>query len=252
MVDLVDRRILGAVRAVDGVSGVPIRHALRLEGTGIGFQRTRSGDYAIVRAEGLGHHVTQFQAPPAAPAPETLPFAVTVHDPGGAYMPRITTIRLPRRFDPGNDIRELMEPILLPMTPAAALAAALSWAVVDALVVDQDGGPIRGALVEVRPQGGGERLGWGLTHGRGEARVPVTGLATFREVENDPNDDSDNEIVTDETTVTVRATADPERPWPVDPDALAAGGGDLRTATVAALALAPGRTDRVALTLDMS
>ena len=91
-----------------------------------------------------------------------------------------------------------------------------------------------------------------MTHAKGESRVAVPGLSAFREVENDPNDDEDDEIVTNQTDVEVRATADPTLPWPVDPTLLEAGGGSLRTESIAQLAITPGRTARAPFTLDLS
>lgn len=253
MVERVDRRILGALRPVDAVTGAPVLHGLRISGQGITLQRTRSGAYAITAAEGLGAHVAAFAAPPGPPpAAGALPFVIEIEDPTERFLPRSATIALPRRWDPAGGIRELMEPILLPLAPAASRAAAPGWAVVEARVTEPGGAPIRGALVEVMPAGGGARLAWGLTHARGEALVAVPGLPAFRTVVNDPADEADDEIVTAATSVTLRVTADPSRPWPVDPTRLEAGGGTLRRVTTAALNITPGQAIRAPVTLNLS
>lgn len=252
MADLVDRRILGVLRPVDAVTGAAVAHGLKITGTGIDLYRTRSGNYSILEAAGLEAHIAAFEEPPPAPPVESLPFTLSVEDPTKAYMPREIAIALPRSWDPDNGVRDLMEPIELPLAASAARALAPSWAVVLAIVTDTAGDPVRGALVEVSETGGGQRLSWGITHERGEARVPVPGLPAFREIENDPLTDTDNEIVTNLTNVEVRATAHEDRDWPVNPAVLEAGGAGLRTAVIPSLAISPGRTDAAPITLNMT
>lgn len=253
MAEAVDRRILGAIRVLDAVTGAAIRNPLRLRGPGLSFQRTRSGAYAIVRAVGLETHLPAFEAPPPLPGAETLPFAVEIEDPLRRYLPAVAAIRLPRPWDPANGVRALMTPIEVSLAPSAARDLAPSWAGALVQVSDQDGAPIRGALVEVFGAGGvTERLGWSLIGEHGQAMVAVPGLPALREVENDPNNPDDDEIVTAETATDIRVRAHADRRWPVDPVTLAAGGTGIRTAMQAGVPLSPGRIDHVALTLDLS
>lgn len=251
MVDLVDRRILGLIRPLDAVTGRPIDRALAVSGAGLGLMRTRSGGYAITSARGLEGHAGVFDRPPGVPVAGSLPFTVTIDDPAHGYLPRTAAIALPRAFDPALNIRDLQTPIDVAMAPSAARLPGPGAAAVLAVVTDQTGAPVRGALVEILPEGGGPRLAWAVTHDRGEALAAVPFLSAFRTIENDPDDEDDDRIVTNETPVTVRATADPARPWPVDPDVLAAGGAGLRTALFTPLALVPGRTGLARLTLAL-
>lgn len=244
MVELVDRRVLGAVRLLDGVTDTPVRRPMTVEGTGLRFYRNRIGLYVIVGADGFDkEYLSRFEDPPANPSAGSLPFVVEVHDPVHAYLPVLASISLPLPFDPENDIRDLQQPVDIALASSAARSTPLTWANLRVLVLDTADAPIRGALVDAAPAGGGDRIGWGITNHNGEALVPVPGLPAMREIENDPLDAEDNEIVTAETSVTVTATADPELPWPVNPVTLAAGGGALRTASVSPVALQPGRTD---------
>lgn len=253
MAELVDRRILGAIRAIDAVTGTAIRGPLKLTGPGLAFQRTRSGTYAIVGATGLEAHLVAFDAPPTLPAAETLPFDFKIEDIVGNYLPAAAAIRLPRRWDPANGVRDAMVPIDVALAPSAGRDLSPSWAGVLANIVDQSGQAIRGALVEVFAAGSlTTRLGWSLTNERGLALVSVPGLPSLREVENDPNRPDDNQIVTAETATDIRVRVHADRRWPVDPLVLAAGGAGIRTAIRNALALTPGRTDRVALTMNLS
>lgn len=253
MADLVDRRILGAVRPIDAVTGAAIRGPLKLTGPGLSFQRTRSGAYAIVGASGLEAHLGAFDAPPALPAAETLSFAFEIEDTTGHYLSAAAAIRLPRRWNPVNGVRDPMVPIDVALAPTAARDLPPSWAGVLAQVADQNGQAVRGALVEVFTAGGvTSRLGWSLTNDRGLSLVPVPGLPSLREIENDPNQPDDNQIVTAETTTDIRVRAHADRRWPVDPVVLAAGGAGIRTANRNAVPLTPGRTDAVALTINLS
>lgn len=253
MAELIDRRILGAIRAIDAVTGMAIRAPLKLTGPGLAFQRTRSGTYAIVGATGLEAHLVAFDAPPSAPAAETLPFAFQIEDATGNYMSAAAAIRLPRRWDPLNGVRDTMVPIDVALAPTAGRDLSPSCAGLLAHVVDQSGQAVRGALVEVFAAGGlTTRLGWSLTNERGLALVSVPGLPSLREIENDPNRPDDNQIVTAETATDIRVRAHADRRWPVDPVMLAAGGASIRTANRNAVPLTPGRTDPVTLTIDLS
>ncbi|WP_134498178.1 hypothetical protein [Microvirga pakistanensis] len=253
MVERVDRRIMAAIRAVDAVTGAAIQGLLNIRGPGLAFQRTRSGAYAIVEAEGLEGHIAAFDAPPTTPVSESRSFAFEIEDPAGRYLPAAGSIRLPRRWDPANDVRDLMVPIEVSLPPSAARDLSPSWASVMAHVVDQDGQPVRGALVEVLPTSGdAARLGWSITNNRGQALVAVPGLPSLREVENDPTRTDDDQVVTAETATDIRAQAYADRRWPVDPVDLAAGGAGIRMTSETGVQLTAGRMVSVALTIDLS
>ena len=253
MVELVDRRILGALRPTDAITGAILRHPVTIEGQGMHFHRTRSGDYAILTAPGLRDHTETFDDPPAAPPAQSIPLTLSIHDPTHAYMPRLVDVALPRPWNPAGGIRDLMQPIEVPLAASAARAPGPGWANVLAIVADTGGAPVQGALVEVFEIGGGAaRLAWGLTHARGEALVGVPGLPAFREIENDPLDEEDDEVVTAITNVRVRATALITRDWPVNPATLAAGGPQSRFAEIASHPIRPGTTVSAPLTLNFT
>ncbi|MFT5864933.1 MAG: hypothetical protein ACI9PY_000777 [Ascidiaceihabitans sp.] len=252
MVERVDRRVLGSVRLMDGASGVPIARRLEIQARGLVLTFTRSGLYVIMRADGLDAHVTTFDAPPPVPANQSLPFTLTITDRQNQFMPRTAVIDLPRSFDPTAGVIDLQTPIDITLASGAARPANPGWAVVEMRIRDTADFHVRGALIEVFPQGGGPRMAWGIANHHGEARLPIMGLRPYREVENDPADPDDNEIVTRETPVEVRATADPAAIWPADPDRLAGPDPTFRRATLPLLALTPGRTDSATLVLDLS
>jgi len=251
VVEQVDRRILGAIRVLDAVTSSPVTQTLDVSGEGLTFQRNRSGLYVIVAARGLEHHLRAFSVPPATPDAETLNFSVLVHDPSHVYLPVILDLALPRAFDPSTDVRDLQQAIDVPLASSVTRIAPPGWSMVNALVRDTADEPVRGALIEVEPAAGGNRLAWGLTNHHGEALVPVPGLPALAAVENDPLDPDDNEIITAQTNVTVRAIADPSLPWPVRPAVLTSGAAALRTDSLSPVALTPGRTNSASLRLNL-
>ncbi len=252
MVERVARRVLGAIRLVDDAGDVPITRRLRIDAPGLVLNFSRSGLYVIMDATGLSHHTQAFAAPPDLPADETLPFTLTITDPQNQFLSRIAHISLPRTFDPANDIRDLQTPIDIGLASGAARQTSPGWAVVQMQIRDTADAQLRGALVEVFPQSGGARMAWSITNRHGEARLPITGLRPFREIENDPNDPDDNEIVTNETQVEVRVTVELAAVWPADPDRLATANPAFRRATLPLLALTPGRTNTATLALDLT
>lgn len=252
MVENVDRRVLGAVQLNDGVTGARIARPLSVTGDGLDIRRNRSGLYVIFAATGLETHTASFEAPPAAPPAESQPFNVVVTDPRRDFVPTLAVIDLPRPFDPGSGITDLMEPIEIVLPSSPTRAASPSWAQLRALVLDTGGAPVRGALVEVQPSGGGDPLGWGITNAHGETLVAVPGLPALTEIENDPLDEEDDEIATAETAADVSAVADPAQPWPVNPVTLAAGGAELRTSAVVPVSLSPGRIGTATLEVDLT
>ncbi|WP_138469278.1 hypothetical protein [Poseidonocella sp. HB161398] len=251
MPERVDLRVLGALRLRDGVTGAAIRRRLRVGAPGLTLRQNRDGLHVIYGALGLEAHRTAFEAPPAAPAPGSLDFDLSIEDPDGIYLPARASLALPRGFDPEGGLRDLVIPVEIDLARSAGMLVPRNWAALAVMVRDQAGAPLRGALVELRPQGGGDRMSWGLTNAHGEAVLAVPGLPLMRVVENDPGTDEDDEIISAETPVELTAVADPARPWPVDPAVLAAGGPGLRTAGPQAMTLAPGRTDNAELSLDL-
>lgn len=255
MADAVDRRVLGALRPSDGVTGARIVRPLHVVGAGLTIARNRAGLYVIYGARGLEAHVGAFPAPPPTPPTGSLGFTVVLDDPRGEYLPVAANLTLPRAIAPGT-ADDLMTPIEVAMASSAARAAPLSWAVLRAIVRDTTDAPVRGALVEARAPGGDRLLGWGVTNSHGETLVAVPDLPSLVPVETDPGDDDGDAgpaaLATAETAAEVSAVADPARPWPANPMVLAARGAGLAQSAVAAVALSPGRTDTAALTVDLT
>jgi hypothetical protein len=217
VIERVDRRVLGAVRLVDSITGRPITRPLSVAADGSRFLRNREGLYVIREAPGLAAHVTELEQPPALPAPGAASIErLRIEDPLGQYLPRLARVPLPRAPVPAPGEPALFVPQDVAMLPAPAADPRLDWAGWRARVLlADDDSPFPGALVAldwVSPQGAAFRAR-GLSDERGEALVPVAGLPVSR-----PG--AGATPVTDETTVTLSVFALPGRPWPVDPDQL--------------------------------
>jgi hypothetical protein len=242
VIERVDRRVLGAVRLVDAVTGRPILRPLSVAADGSRFLRNRAGLYVIREAPGLDAHVTEFQTPPAAPAPGAAGIErLRIDDPLGQYLPRLARVPLPRAPLPAAGEPDLFQPEDVAMLPAPAASPRLDWGGWRARVLlAADESPFPGALLALdwaSPTGVLFRAR-GLSDARGEALVPVAGLPVSR-----PGQGPNAPPLVDETVVTLSVFARAERPWPVDPDALERlpALGAVSVEPVAALRLRAGR-----------
>lgn len=177
--DLLDRRVLGGVRLMNAVTGLPIVRTLEVSAPNVGWIRNGSGDYIVTFAPGLAAHTVAFAAPPAAPPLASVALTVTVRDPLGEYLPRRATVTLPRDPDPAHDTQpaSLFRPIGVPLYLAPAASTAPGWAVVRVTVL----GPtpdsrLAGALLRVEQDVTQTVLARGLSDARGEALVAVPGI----------------------------------------------------------------------------
>ena len=121
----VEWRVLGALRPVDGTTGIVVRGALDVSAAGARIVRNRSGLYVIHEWTRLASHAAAFAAPPAQPATGGERLEVALRDPSGRYLPRLASIALPR--DPqaaGAD--SLFAAVDVPLYPSAIAATLLA------------------------------------------------------------------------------------------------------------------------------
>lgn len=167
-------RVLGALRPIDGTTGIGLRGRLEITGAGARIARNRSGLYVIHEWSRLASHAAVFEAPPDMPAPGSERLEITLRDPVGRYLPRLASIALPR--DPqavGAD--SLFVPVDVPLYPSAASGLGTNWTAVRASITDNaDGAALGGALLRV--VAGTSVLARGMSDWRGEALVPVVGV----------------------------------------------------------------------------
>jgi hypothetical protein len=237
ILDQVDRRVLGAVRFLDASTGTEVREPLTVTGPGVRWIRNRAGWYVIANAPGLDAHTDAFLAPPPAPPLESVGIALTVADPGGRYLPRQHTLRLPRDPDPLHAAApgSLFRPIDVVLFPTPAARPPSGWSVVRASVtVVGTAAPVAGALVRVARSSDGQRLASGLSDARGEALVPVPGIPLTT------SDEGSGPVMATEVEVTVEVIVDPAAAGVPDPDDLEARRVALRVASTNVM-LAAGR-----------
>lgn len=224
--------MLGALRPVDVTTGLPARGSLRVEAPGLRLVRNRRGEFVVFAADGLEAHTRAFAAPPPAPPPDSLAFPLVITDAGSRYLPRRSTLRLPR--NPAPDAADsLFVPAQVSLYPAPAATPEVSWAIIRATVREQGTGVrLPWALLRVLRADSEATLAEGLADGRGEALVAVPGiLITMPAV-------GDGPVLTTELEVKLvaffngglikLADADLDGPLPnagyiPDPDVLAAG-----------------------------
>lgn len=190
MSELLEDRILGAIRWIDAITHAPISLPLIARGPNLRFTRNLSGLTVIAHADGFEHYTRTFdlaQLPPAKVIPAgSRPFTGEVEDPTGQYLPRSFTLALPLDPSPAllspdnrrppNSLFTPLEIALLP-SPAARLPA--GFAQVRVLILDANAQGIPNALARVVATTGGAMLGCGLSDSRGEALVAIPGLKHF-------------------------------------------------------------------------
>lgn len=219
--DVIDTRVLGAVRFVDAATQGQVSDGLKVDSTQGGLRRNRSGLWVIITAAGLEAHTTAFDAPPAAPAVGTVPMTLTVTDPSGRYLSRTATLLLPRDPNPGNSgqAASLFQAVDVPLYPSPAAPVSPGWAVIRAHVQNQATKlPLQSALLRVLRTPDKTVLARGLSDDRGEALVVVPGIpvTTFNTGNGPP--------LATEVNVSVEAIFDKDAGPAIDPESVEANG----------------------------
>ena len=163
-----DRRILAALRCVDGVTGTPLRQPFLVRAEGYSLIRNRSGIYVIRTAPGfaaLRNYSDSFDQPPAAPPPD-LSWPVTAHlqisDPSSRYLPRQLRLPLPRASD-ADAGDSMFRAVDVPLYPSPSAPTGSAWAVVRATVLQQS------SDADAQPQ----RLPWAWIRVQRDDAVPL-------------------------------------------------------------------------------
>jgi hypothetical protein len=230
----VDRRVLGAVRFVDATTGSRVRAPLLVEAEGVRWIRNRRGWHVLATAPGLEAHTDAFRMPPATPAVGDTMVELTVRDPGRRYLPRRSSISLPR--DPAPDhiatTSSLFQPVDVRLFPSSLAATAPGWAVIRASVTGEAPEEVlSGALIRVVRVSDETHLASGLSDERGEALVAIPGIpVTTWDEGNGEAEGEEEEAPVLATMIEVRLEVvfDPTAGPIPDPDALEARRDELR------------------------
>lgn len=263
-----DRRILGAIRAVDVVTGLQIPAPIQLQATGVKFTRNRRGLYILWSAPGFESYSQAFQDLPGI-APRFLTIQAIALS--GQYLPRRFSLELPRTADPtqADQPDSLFQPAVLGLYPAPQARAIASWAV------------IRATVVNAATQ---HRLPWALLHvtrasdpaintlsqadWRGEALIAVPGIPvtmSATEAETPEAEESpvvvtaveaaiavtfDNSLQTFSETADLSLLPNPNPTYVPDPDDLQTRRSELPGGTLLySLSAGGDRAERLAVTL---
>lgn len=218
MIDLVDRRYLGAIRFVDNVTKTGVSRPLVVTGmAGTVVLRNLSGLYVIAAAPMLEAHATVFAEPPDKPAIEKVEIALRVEDLEKKYLPRLCKVLLPRNPDPRHKDEEksLFRPVDIPLYPAPSYSARGTWAALRISLNKKEIG-IAAAYLEVTDDDGGKVLGSGISDPEGEVFMLLPGILPVRHSFGHGGD-----VLTFETSATLKVSWEEGRGWPPDPVALA-------------------------------
>jgi hypothetical protein len=168
-----DRRLIAALRCVDGITQGSIRQPLQLSAAGSRFTRNRRGLYVLLQAPGFETYRHTFDLESLAVLPSVPPLEITVTDPSGQYLPRRFSLSLPRGMDDTVD-DYLFRPALIRLYPSPLGATNPGWAVLRTTVMNDDTNQrLPWALVEVVQNG---QTTLSQADWRGEALVAVPGI----------------------------------------------------------------------------
>lgn len=277
MLDVNERRVLGAFRMVSATTGTSVDSDFVVDAGPLNVLRNRSGVFVVRDGPGM-HDLTlksdieigiavlkpfnlsgKSPAPgasdsapapapgmPAATALTQQEFALTISDRRSSYLPRRFKLKLPRKNVTASDPDSIFNAVKVQLYPAAAAQVAQSWAVVRVSVV-KAGDPARTglpwSLVQVKKKSDNTVLSTGMSDERGEALVSVVGLPALSA------NGGSGTLLSSDVDVDVAAFFDPannSKDFVPDPDELIAKLGTMKTASQP-VKIASGRTNTVTI-----
>lgn len=241
MKDIVDRRVIAAVRFDDVETELPILAPLVVSAAEplVTLLRKGRGLYVVLSAPGFEAYTATYDldAPDAPPAPAPITLHFQVKDPAGKYLPRSFTLDLPRSGE------ALFAPRAVRLYPSPTALAAPGSAVVRARVIrkgSREGLPWAVIQVDrVETVNGVEQrttLARGLADQRGEAMVPVPRIPVTTW-----NGDGAGSVIASEIAIEITAGFDAEAGEVPDPEALIEALGTLPRAKRTGKKLASGQ-----------
>ena len=198
--DRAERRVLGAFRFVDAMTGAPVAVAAAVDARlavmpgiptpvplpehAVQIRQNRQGIFVIFRAPFFDTYISTFDAPqpPAELTGEVLGIRVSVADAGPHYLPQEFQIDIPRSTDP-KAADNVFTPVRVRLYRAPSAPVLDGWAVLRVSVTKPGNAPrqrLGGVLVRAfraNRANGETAIGTGMTDWRGtavgEAVVPV-------------------------------------------------------------------------------
>lgn len=182
MIELVDRRVFGAIEFIDDLSETRVLSPLQIHAPGVQVLRNRSGFYVLREVDGQDAYTRTFDNPPARPPRSEL--AVSVQDPSQRYLPQRIGLALPRWLPDGaeavDDADNALKPVVVRLTPAAGMPLQSAWAVLRLKVaITGSATGLANVVVEAQPALQGLPLRRTFTDRHGEALVVIVSAPPF-------------------------------------------------------------------------
>ncbi len=190
MSESVDRRVLGAIRCVDAITGNSIGNALSVTSSQLLLRANRKSIYVIFNAPKLDPQTAQFD--PMLPWPAAAPFEVSIQDPSRRYLPRRAMVQAPQTLPPAIDPSQPFDPAKVlgdpaivfnpqpvPLFPSPAAPVSPNWAVIYISVIRSGSTPSKGlpwCIVRVARSDNQAVLATTVGDARGEAVLAIPGL----------------------------------------------------------------------------
>ncbi len=176
MIELIDRRVFGAIEFIDDLSETRVLDPLRIDAPGVQVLRNRSGFYVLREVDGQDAYTRAFDDPPARPARSEL--TLNVQDPAQRYLPQRVGLALPRWLPDGaeavDDADNALKPVTVRLAPAAGMPLQSAWAVLRLKVaISGSATGLANVLVEAQPALAGQPLRRSFTDRHGEALVVI-------------------------------------------------------------------------------
>lgn len=258
MNELVDRRVLGAFRCVDAITGNSVLDSLSVMTAPLTVRPNRSAIYVVFNAPGMETLTDEFD-------PSTWPgasnFEVSIQDPALRYLPRRATVQAPRKLpiplDPATvaaDATLVFTPQSVRLFPSSAAPLFPNWAVLRVSVVQSGVTPPKAlpwSVLQAARTDNNTLQATTVSDRRGEALLAIPGLGP--EVSG-----SDTGAVTKATVgITVTAWFDPtvaDKPagWISNPDDILnnLGSPTLKTGSFK-IQIGPGQTASQSLAIAL-
>jgi hypothetical protein len=182
MIELVDRRVFGAIEFIDDLSETRVLSPLQIDAPGVQVMRNRSGFYVLLEVDGQDAYTRAFDNPPARPPRSEL--AVSVQDPTQRYLPQRIGLALPRWLPDAaealDDADNALKPVTVRLAPAAGMPLQSAWAVLRLKVaITGSATGLANVLVEAQPALPGFALRRSFTDRHGEALVVIVSAPPF-------------------------------------------------------------------------
>lgn len=176
MIELIDRRVFGAIEFIDDLSETRVLSPLQIHAPGVQVLRNRSGFYVLREVDGQDAYTRAVDNPPARPARSEL--MLNVRDPAQRYLPQRIGLALPRWLPDGaetvDDADNALKPVTVRLAPAAGMPLQSAWAVLRLKVaITGSATGLANVLVEAQPALPGFALRRSFTDRHGEALVVI-------------------------------------------------------------------------------